>query len=147
MARQNLSSSSNARADFDGAKIALFLGDMLAVLRRDDIPGLPYAGCLDLPGGMREPGETPEDCALRELAEELGLVLPVEALERPRFYETPRRAWFFAAFLPAERAADIVFGEEGQGWLLMDAMDFVTAEDAVPHFRDRVRALLETLPG
>ncbi|MEL6314738.1 MAG: NUDIX domain-containing protein, partial [Pseudomonadota bacterium] len=104
-------------------------------------------GCLDLPGGMREPGETPEACVLRELAEELGLVLAARDLEQPRFYEAPRRAWFFAAYLPAERAADIVFGDEGQGWLLMDAMDFVTADDAVPHFRDRVRAILEASPG
>ena len=147
MARQNLSSSIDARADFDGAKIALFLGDKLAVLRRDDLPGLPYAGCLDLPGGERELGETPEACALRELTEELGLILPEDALVRPRFYETPRRAWFFAAFLPAERAADIVFGGEGQGWSLMDPGDFVTAEDAVPHFRNRVRGLLEVPPG
>ena len=147
MARQNLSSSTDNRAEFDGAKIALFLGDKLAVLRRDDIPGLPYAGCLDLPGGMREPGETPEACVLRELAEELGLVLAARDLERPRFYQAPRRAWFFAAYLPAERAAGVVFGDEGQGWLLMDAMDFVTADDAVPHFRDRVRAILEASPG
>lgn len=33
-------------------------------------------GVWDLPKGKREPGETPEDCAVREVAEEVGLRNP-----------------------------------------------------------------------
>ncbi|MEL7280936.1 MAG: NUDIX hydrolase [Pseudomonadota bacterium] len=130
--------------DFDGAKLILFIGDHLAVIRRDDKPGLPFAGCVDLPGGMREPGETPQACVLREVEEELGLVLSASDLQHSRFYTAPKRAWFFAAYLSAARADDIVFGNEGQGWWLMPPWEFVTAPDAVPHFRDRVRVVLET---
>ncbi|MEO0774422.1 MAG: NUDIX hydrolase [Pseudomonadota bacterium] len=133
----------SARQDFTGAKLALFIGGQLAVIRRDDRPGLAYAGYLDLPGGAREPGETPEACVLRELREELGLALPQSALENARFYETPTRAWFFSAHLPAGHADDVVFGDEGQCWFLMDPQEFTTAGDAVPHFRDRVRAILD----
>lgn len=147
MTRQNLSPVVEARERFDGAKVALFVGDKLIVIRRDDIAGLPYPGCLDLPGGEREPGETPEACAVREVKEEVGLELAEDALLRPGFYEAPVRAWFFAAYLPAESADEIVFGNEGQGWSLMDPTAYVTAEDAVPHFRERVRAVLEAAPG
>lgn len=136
-----------ARADFVGAKLILFLGDALAVLRRDDLPSLPYANCLDLPGGLREPGETPEACVLRELQEELGLSLLSSALKDPWFYAAPARSWFFVAHLPAQRANDIVFGNEGQGWSLMNPWDYVTSEEAVPHFRARVRARLTARPG
>lgn len=134
----------NGEPEFEGAKLILFIGARIAVLRRDDFPGLAYAGCLDLPGGMREPGESPEDCVLRELREELGLDLPEEALIWRRFYAAPSRAWFFAAHIAAEREADIRFGDEGQGWALMVPEAFIEAPDAVPHFRDRVRAYLDT---
>jgi 8-oxo-dGTP pyrophosphatase MutT (NUDIX family) len=46
-------------------------GRVLLIERARD----PYAGRWTLPGGTCEPGEAPEDCARRELAEELGLTL------------------------------------------------------------------------
>lgn len=38
---------------FDGAKLALYLGEKLAVILRDDLPGLLFADHWDLPGGGR----------------------------------------------------------------------------------------------
>lgn len=35
-----------------------------------------YRGCWELPGGLIDPGETPHQAAVRELAEETGLDLP-----------------------------------------------------------------------
>ncbi|MDM8167214.1 NUDIX hydrolase [Roseovarius sp.] len=124
--------------DFDGAKTILLLGGQLAVIRRDDIDGIAYPGQLDLPGGGREGVEGPEDCALRELREELGLRLSPTEISWRRFYTIPIRAWFFAAALPAERAAEVRFGNEGQGWFLMPPEDFAASAEAVPHFRPRV---------
>ena len=128
---------------FQGAKLALFLGGRLAVIRRDDIPGLAWAGYLDLPGGGRESGETAEACVIRETQEELGLMLTPEQLVWRRHYVAPLSAWFFAAHLPETCAAQVVFGDEGQSWHLMTSAEYLTAPDAIPHFQDRVRDYLQ----
>ena len=127
---------------FDGAKLALFLGDRLAVIRRDDTAHIPWPGYLDLPGGGREGNEGAAACVLRETREELGLVLDPAVLRWRRFYTEPTRMWFFAAHCPAELADDVVFGNEGQGWCLMRPEAYVTEADAVPHFAQRVAAYL-----
>jgi 8-oxo-dGTP diphosphatase len=128
---------------FAGAKLALFLGDHLAVILRDDIPGIPWPGHLDLPGGGREGQESPLQCALRETQEELGLVIAPAALRwGQRFIGAAGPVWFFAAHLAAARARDIVFGNEGQGWLLMHPADYLTDPRAIPHFQDRLRLYL-----
>ena len=47
-------------------------GEILMV-RRDDIPSIPYPNMWDIPGGHIEVGETPEECIAREMKEEIGL--------------------------------------------------------------------------
>ena len=49
-------------------------GELLLRLRGSE-PGLPFPGMWDLIGGAMEEDETPEDAAVRETLEELGLVL------------------------------------------------------------------------
>jgi 8-oxo-dGTP diphosphatase len=49
-------------------------GELLLSLRGSQ-PGLPFPSMWDLIGGAMEEGETPEDAAVRETLEELGLVL------------------------------------------------------------------------
>ena len=134
-----------AEEPFHGAKLILFLGDQIAVIRRDDIPQIVFPDCVDLPGGEREPGETPEACVRRELEEELGLRIEPSDLIWKRFYTDPGPAWFFAARLPAVCVRDIRFGNEGQGWWLMPPREFAVAPDAVPHFRQRVLDCLADL--
>ncbi len=52
----------------------VLLGNQGALLmqHRDVKPGLPYAGMWSIPSGHREPLESPEECARRELFEETG---------------------------------------------------------------------------
>jgi ADP-ribose pyrophosphatase YjhB (NUDIX family) len=57
-----------------------FLAASVAIVRRDDLLLVqrnrpPAEGLWTLPGGRLEPGETPEQGAIREVREELGLAL------------------------------------------------------------------------
>lgn len=129
---------------FDGSKIALFLGDALAVILRDEIEGLPFAGYWDLPGGGREGDETPFACGQRECLEELGLHVPQSAVAWSRAYaEGLQTKWFFVAHLPASAADRVVFGDEGQRWALMSPTAFVAHAKAVPAFQQRLQAYLD----
>ena len=51
----------------DRSQILLFL--------RDDIPGLPYPNTWDVPGGHLESNESPAECIVREMKEEMNLTL------------------------------------------------------------------------
>ena len=125
---------------FHGAKLALYLGDQLAVILRDDKPGLPFAGFWDFPGGGAEGDETPLHCALRECQEELGIVVPASLIVWEKaFDEDDMTKWFFVALLPEAAISDIVFGDEGQGWRLMSEDEFLSHPRAVPAFQDRLR--------
>jgi 8-oxo-dGTP diphosphatase len=127
-----------------GAKVALFIGPDLLVMRRDNRADIPWPNHIDLPGGGAEPGETAEACAIRETHEEFGLHLPSAAIVWRRSYLKPEgQVWFFAAALPAEAEGEIRFGTEGQGWWLMPPHDFVGHPEAVPQFRDRLREYLD----
>ena len=45
------------------------------LLLRDDKPGIPYPNMWDIPGGHVEEGESPEQCIVREMKEEMDLNL------------------------------------------------------------------------
>lgn len=55
----------------------IFINDKQQILLflRDDKPGLPYRNMWDVPGGHVEDDETPEDCIVREMKEEMNLDL------------------------------------------------------------------------
>ena len=59
-----------------GASI-IFVNDKEEILLflRDDKPGLPYRNMWDVPGGHVEKNETPEQCIVREMKEEMNLDL------------------------------------------------------------------------
>ncbi len=132
--------------DFGGAKLMLFLGPDLLVIQRDDVPHIPWPGHLDFPGGGREGSETPEACALRETREEVGLVLTeAQLVWKARYQRNESYSYFFAAHLPAKAQQDVVFGDEGAGWMTMPPSAYLTAPTAIPHFQDRLRDYLHHL--
>ncbi|WP_298259983.1 NUDIX hydrolase [uncultured Litoreibacter sp.] len=134
--------------EFHGAKVAIFIGDQLLVLLRDDFDHIPFPACWDFAGGGREAGETPEQCALREVKEEFGLTLAAYQLVGKVAYETTNPkglAAFFAAHLPLGTEEGISFGEEGQRWELMSPDDYLTRNDAIAHLQGCLRVYLERL--
>jgi 8-oxo-dGTP diphosphatase len=129
--------------DFVGAKAAFFCGDAVLAYLRDDLPGLPWKGLWDLPGGGREGHETTADCLLRELDEEFGLRLPADRLTYgrilPSMTDPSRPSAFFAGFLSVQEIASVRFGSEGQYWELMPRQQFLQRADAIPQMQVRTR--------
>ncbi|MEO1639012.1 MAG: NUDIX hydrolase [Pseudomonadota bacterium] len=129
-------------APHDGAKVALFLGDQIISILRDDIPTIPYPGLWDLPGGARGHGEGPFETVAREVQEELGLVLPEAAVHWQSAFpaNSAPGKWvaFFVARLPAAVVDDIIFGDEGQRWALFDLPTFLALPDRVPSYGARL---------
>jgi 8-oxo-dGTP diphosphatase len=124
---------------FGGSKLAAMLGDALLVYRRDDKPDIPFPGMLDLPGGGREGDESPAECVMRELAEEFGINVAIERIHYGRAYllgDGATVSWFFAVHLDEDEVAAVRFGDEGQDWALLPAVDFIADEDAVPRLRE-----------
>lgn len=138
-----------AKIDFIGAKLALFVGERLAVILRDDRPGLLWPGYWDLPGGGREDNETPLACVLRETHEELSLVVPPAQIRwaRPFTSSIGKPAWFMVGWLPAQAESRIVLGSEGQRWALMSKDRFLRDPKVVPQFQTRLQSYLDGTPS
>jgi len=131
----------NMRDDFMGAKIALFIGDRVLCLHRDDDPNITWPGAWDLPGGGREADETPLDCIWRETHEEFNLHVPEAQIRWGRRYVNSigRTVWYFAGWMPAAFEQDIRLGDEGQGWALMTPTEYCAHPKAVPQLQARLR--------
>lgn len=133
-------------------KAALFCGDRILTMRRDDLAHIPYPAHWDLPGGEIDPGETPLDCVVREVAEEVGLSLPAERFmlygwriwaDRP-----DKLMWYFTVELDENEAASARLGEEGTELALRPVADFVNDPLTVPAFRHIVGEMwqITTMP-
>lgn len=137
------------KGGFIGCKAALLHGQQVLAYRRDDRPGLPWADHWDLPGGGREGAESPQDCVLREIREEFGLILPAARLVFHRIWPSivdPRvDSHFFAGHLGDHDIAAIRFGEEGQEWQMMPLAQFLGHPRAVPEMQRRLGVALAEL--
>lgn len=83
--------------EFNGTKVAILCGDKLVMSLRDNKPGLRFANMWDFPGGGREGKETPIECAIREIDEELGIQLTPAAFvwqkEYPAMHDPTQKAF------------------------------------------------------
>ncbi len=71
--------------------VALLDGECRVLMQRRRL-NAAHGGLWEFPGGKLEAGESPEDAALREIDEELGLTLDASALE-PLAFASSSHAW------------------------------------------------------
>ncbi|KQI69870.1 hypothetical protein AN189_00155 [Loktanella sp. 3ANDIMAR09] len=122
---------------FDGAKVALFIGDRLLVIRRDDRPDIAYPDHWDFPGGGREGDETPFQTIVRETLEEVGLCLTPADIRWQTCDQSDRGVvWFFVAQLPGD--ARVTFGDEGQFWRLATVTEVLHWPDVAGQLQKRL---------
>ena len=101
---------------FDGEKVLL-------LKRKDDVP---YGGKWGFPGGGAEKGETPEEAAIRETAEETGIkVLPEDLVFLEKVISPDKRdVHVFACknFEGNVYAQKVYKEHDGYEWVAMDKL-------------------------
>ena len=130
---------------FTSSKVAIPCDDKLVVILRDYKLESPFPNMWEFPGGRRELNETPEQCAFREVYEELGL--EIEKLlwkkEYPSDDHTEMVSYFFVVSITPERLKDIRFGNEGKGWALMSVNEYMKHDRAIPKMKNKLPDFLE----
>lgn len=128
-----------------GVKGLVYVGSKILVYRRDNQTAL-FPGYIDLPGGGSEGNETPFETFAREVNEEFSLAIKrshiVYAEKRPTKSDPLKAVFFAVAKLPASYTKNIILGDEGSEWLLMDVTDFLNRNDVWPYFQSRVKEYL-----
>ena len=134
-------------SDFTGCKIALFCGDKLLTILRDDKASIPWPNIWELPGGGREGDESPFECVAREVYEELGIHLNEDCLLWGKIYPSVifegKQSVFMVGQLRQEQFDNITFGDEGQAYKLMPIEEFLKSKQAVPQLQGRLRDYLK----
>lgn len=108
----------------------------------------PYAGEWETPGGFVELGEHPEDAAVREVHEELGLDLTLTGLVGVYVVESARGGFLMVMTYAGTVTGEVVLDPAEVtewGWFAPDAIPAVMAGDhrtRVAHFLERGAAAL-----
>ena len=117
-------------------KVILMMADMV-IRCKDEVllikrKNYPFAGHWALPGGFIDPGETPEQAAIRELEEETGLVVnKVNYVgEYKESYRDPRmeNAWSFAFTLTIPHKEALNPGDDASDarWVSINKLDEIS---------------------
>lgn len=137
----------DSRIDFTGCKIALICDGQILTILRDDKPTIPWPNLWELPGGGREGNETPFECVAREVYEELNIQLSKDDIIWSRLYpsmlDENKKSVFLVGKLTQEQFESIIFGDEGQGYKLMNIEEFLNSKQAVPQLQGRLRDYVE----
>ncbi|NVN96828.1 NUDIX hydrolase [Candidatus Nomurabacteria bacterium] len=126
--------------NFHGVKIAILVDNKLLMFLRDNKPGLFNANMWDFLGGGREGQESPQECAIREIQEETGIIFPPESFIWENVYSAQKdpnqKAVFMVAEISEESIRNIIL-TEGQKWALFDQETFFAKEDVIPALKIR----------
>ena len=130
---------------FHGVKVAILVDGKLLMHLRDNKPGLFNANMWDFPGGGREGEETPQECAIREVKEELSITLKPASFIWEKVFPAQKdpnqKAIFMVAKIEKEELKNIRL-TEGQRWELFDQETFFEKENVIGALKERFRDYL-----
>ena len=133
--------------DTTGSKGLVFIGKKLLVYRRDTNTEL-FPLLLDLPGGAPEGNETPFETFKREVREEFGLSISRDAVIYTRLYPSVLQpgmsSYFLVARLSSEKSSQIIFGDEGTEYMLLEPGEYLARTDAEKEMQRRTQDYLQT---
>jgi 8-oxo-dGTP diphosphatase len=96
-------------AEANAASIAIVERGRVLLIKR---AYAPYQNLWTLPGGRRDPGETPAETAIREVAEELGLAVSHPLHVETQALRSVKDTWRLAVYVSAVYAGDIAASDE-----------------------------------
>jgi len=132
--------------NFTGCKLAYIFNEKLLVYKRDNLPGIPFPGLWDFPGGGREGEETPEECVLRELEEEFAISFPESRFiykQKVPNHTNDGNSFFFVAYGMQSEIDAISFGDEGQYWKFMTINEYMEHPKSIAALKSRLLGYLE----
>lgn len=126
----------------NAASVAIIEGDRVLLIRR---ALAPYQNLWTFPGGRLEAGESIEDCARREVAEELGLIITELS---PVLIETFGRGgqWRLAVYATTTFSGTPLLSDEiaDWGWYRRDALAALRTTPGLDVILDQAFALFES---
>ncbi len=130
---------------FNGAKGVVFLGNKILVYRRDNnTTNNPER--IDLPGGGREGDESPFETFKRETKEEFGIDITEGDVDFsctiPSIVEPDKKSFFLVVKTSRFGSRDVVFGNEGNEWMLISPEEFIKRPDGIERQQKRVEKYL-----
>ena len=132
--------------DFAGTKVALIYKDKVLTILRDNKPTISNPNMWDFAGGEREIGEDRFQTAERETFEELAIRISKQDViwqkDYPAILDPTKTAAFMVAKIDQDQIDNIVFGDEGQKWLLMIYQEFLDHPQAIPEMKQRLADFL-----
>jgi 8-oxo-dGTP diphosphatase len=134
--------------NFHGVKGLVFIGDKMLVYRRDtNTDSFPLH--IDLPGGGKENHESPFDAFKREVEEEIGIQIDKSDIRYAKKYVSPmdssKESYFIATKSLGIEEKDIVFGNEGLEFFLMNPKEYLNLSDGINRQQNKVTECLDNL--
>lgn len=138
-----------------GASVAIIAPDLdpsyttVITIQRDNYEHIPYPGRWEVPGGTIDPGESAVECAIREAYEEVGVVLPEEAIVWMGLYRSMAKEDAYNAYFVARlhHRPELRLGNEGRAAKYMWMGDFLGSGEVIPDHSDRLWDYMMRLQG